>query len=470
MERLSTLDAGFLHAEDSDQRVNMAVGGLVILEGPMPEYGALMSTLSQRIGSCPRFAQRVRLRPFDLGPPEWVDDPEFDLAHHLRRIGVPQPGTDCELFRSIADVMSWRLDRSRPLWEIWVIDGLTDGRWAMLMKVHHAIADGIAMAHMLAGLSDGGIPKSFAGRIRAAREPKKSGLQLPTPTLNPLTWISGVCSTSAALAAGVIRGARGTAELAVGLMRASADSSLNGPIGSLRRYSAARVAFSDIKEVCQAFDVTVNDVALAALTESYRALLTRRGEQPLPDSLRTLVPVSIRSADAAEDTDNRVSVMLPYLPIEEQRPIRRLRTVHSRLTKTKSNGQRQAGTAFMAMANAIPFAVTAPVVRLLTRLPQRGVAALATNVPGPAEPLKIMGRTAIAVMPVPPIALRLRTGVAILSYADDLFFGILADFDAVPDVDELARGVETAVGRLLAAGRRRKRIRDNHGLSLVAGA
>jgi diacylglycerol O-acyltransferase / wax synthase len=212
-------------------------------------------------------------------------------------------------------------------------------------------------------------------------------------------------------------------------MRSSARSSLNGPITSLRRYSAARVSLSDVKEVCQAFDVTVNDVALAALTESYRALLTRRGEQPLPDSLRTLVPVSMRSATDSGTTDNRVSVMLPYLPIEEKSPIRQLRIVHSRLSKTKATGQREGGNAFISMANAIPFALTAPVVRLLTRLPQRAVATLATNVPGPAEPLKIMGRTAVAVMPVPPIAMRLRTGVAILSYAEDLFFGILADYD-----------------------------------------
>ncbi|BBZ12704.1 WS/DGAT/MGAT family O-acyltransferase [Mycobacterium branderi] len=470
MDHLTTLDAGFLHAEDSDQRANLAIGGLAVIEGPMPDHDSLMSTLAQRIGTCPRFAQRIRLRPFDLGAPQWVDDPRFDIAHHVRRIALPHPGTDRELFRAIADVMSWRLDRSRPLWEIWVIEGLADGRWAMLMKVHHCIADGIATAHMLAGLSDGGIRHSFTGQIRAAKEGQTQRLSPPKAGINPIALMSEVWSTSTSVAANVLRSARGAAELATGLMRPSAGPSLNGPITSLRRYSAARVSLSDVKEICEAFDVTVNDVALAALTESYRALLTRRGEQPLPDSLRTLVPVSVRSAAALGKADNRVSVMLPYLPVEEKSPIRRLRMVHSRLSKAKATGQRQAGNAFVSMANAIPFALTAPVVRLLTRLPQRAVATLATNVPGPSEPLKIMGRTAIAVMPVPPIAMRLRSGVAILSYADGLFFGILADFDAMPDVDELARGMEVAVARLVASSKRRKRVREDHGLTLVVSA
>ncbi|BBU21724.1 WS/DGAT/MGAT family O-acyltransferase [Mycobacterium xenopi] len=473
MNQLTTLDASFLHAEDADPRANLAIGGLAVIDGPIPDHDLLMSTLARRIGRCPRFAQRIRLRPFNLGAPQWVEDPRFDIAHHVRRVALPRPGTDQELLRVVADVMSWRLDRSRPLWEIWVIEGLVDNRWAMLMKVHHCIADGIAATHMLAGLSDSGIDDSFARRIRAAKEAAEESetkSRVTVPSLNPLTWVSGLWRTSASVAAGVAHGARGAGELAVGLMRASSTSPLNGPITSLRRYSAARVSLGDVKQVCQEFDVTLNDVALAALTDSYRSLLTRRGEQLLPDSLRTLVPVSMRSAASFDKTDNRVSVMLPCLPVEEESAVQRLRLVHSRLSKTKAGGQHQAGNTFVSLANAIPFALTAPAVRLLTRLPQRGVATLATNVPGPRERLQILGHTVTAVMPVPPIAMRLRTGVAILSYADDLFFGILADFDAVPDIDELARGVEAAVGRLVASSKRRQRRREQRRLSLVVSA
>lgn len=471
MEQLTTLDAGFLKAEDSDPRVSLAIGGLVVLEGPPPDRDALTATMAERIAACPRFKQRLRLRPLDLGAPEWVDDPGFDLAHHLRRIAVPHPGDDSEVYRLIADLMARRLDRSRPLWEIWVIEGLAGDRWGMLMKVHHCIADGIATAHMLAGLSDGGVGKSFAGQIRAAKEQPEPGDDWGAAlasVVNPLNWMNGLWNTSAVMTVAAARAVRGATEIAAGLLRPT-SSSLNGPMGNLRRYCAARVSLHDVRQVCQAFDVTINDVALAALTESYRALLTRRGEEPLPDSLRALVPVSMRSADAFGKTDNRVSVMLPYLPVEVENPIRRLRLVHSRLTRTKSNGQRQAGSAAVSVANVIPFALTSWAIRFLTRLPQRGVTTLATNVPGPREPLKIMGRTVVGVMPVPPIAMQLRTGVAMLSYADDLFFGILADFDAVPDVEELARGIETAVARLVASSKR-KAARDRRGLSLVVGA
>ncbi len=476
MDQLTALDAGFLQTEDSDSRVSLAIGGLAVLEGPMPDHISLTTTLSQRLDACPRFKQRLRLRPFDLGPPEWVDDPHFDLGHHVRRIAVPRPGDDSDLFELIADVMSRRLDRSRPLWEIWIIEGLADDRWALLMKIHHCIADGIATAHMLAGLSDQGISTSFASHIRATKQPTlpgassaPSGLRLTGAFANSLIRVGDLRSTSTAVTAAAVRAARGASELAAGLLR-PASSSLNGPMSNLRRYSAARVKLDDIRQVCQAFDVTINDVALAALTESYRNLLTRRGEQPSPGSLRTLVPVSMRSADALDKTDNRVSLMLPLLPVDVENPVQRLRTVHSRLSRTKSHGQRQAGSAALSVANVVPFALTAWAIRLLTRLPQRGVTTLATNVPGPREPLHIMRRKVIGVMPVPPIAMRLRTGVAMLSYADDLFFGILTDFDAVPDVDEFARGIEAAVARLVALSKRRRTTDHQRGLSLVASA
>jgi len=205
-----------------------------------------------------------------------------------------------------------------------------------------------------------------------------------------------------------------------------------------------------VTEVCRKSGVTLNDVALTAITDSFRAALVRRGEQPRRNSLRTLVPVSIRSNDASDVTDNRVSVMLPFLPVEKDDLAEQLQTVHRRLNRAKASGQRQAGGIFVAAANVIPFPLTAWAVRALTRLPQRGVVTLATNVPGPCQRLRVMGREVVRVLPIPPIALQLRTGIAIVSYADELVFGITADYDATPDVDELARGIEQAVARLLA--------------------
>ncbi len=469
MERLTTLDAGFLQAEDANRNVSLAIGGLAVIEGPIPERGALMSTLTERIRVCPRFGQRLRTRPFDFGAPEWVDDRGFDLARHVRHVALPRPGDDRELFQLAADVISRRLDRNRPLWEIWIIEGLSDNRWAMLTKIHHCMADGIAATHMLAGLCDDGIGDSFASHIRAAKEPEAQGLLQTIAGANPFNVLGVLWNASAAVAAGATRTAFGAAEIAAGLLRPT-TTSLNGPITNLRRYSAARVPLADIEQVCRAFDVTINDVALAAITESYRNVLVQLGEEPLPDSLRTLVPVSMRSGDAVGKTDNRVSVMLPYLPVEEQNPVQRLRTVHKRLNRTKSHGQRQAGHAFVSIADRIPFPLTALAVRLLTRLPQRGVATLTTNVPGPRQPLQLMGQRVLSVFPVPPIAMQLRTGVAMLSYAEDLSFGILADYEAVADIDALARGIEVAVARLVAISKKHGPVRGRRGLSLVVNA
>ncbi|HET9876483.1 MAG TPA: wax ester/triacylglycerol synthase family O-acyltransferase [Mycobacterium sp.] len=469
MEQLTTLDAGFLEAEDSDRHVSLAIGGLVLLEGPPPDYASLVSTLGARISACPRYAQKLQLHPFDLAPPGWVDDPSFDLAHHVRHVALPQPGDDAELFRFVADQMARRLDRDHPLWQIWIIEGLTDNRWAMLMKIHHCVGDGIASSHMFTALCDDDGVSSFASHIRAAHESRSAGLRLTMPSIDPVSWLSGLWNTSAMVSTAAARAARGVVEIAAGLLRPGASTSLNGPMTAMRRFSAAKVPLDDVRHVCRTFDVTLNDVALAALTEGYRGMLIRRGEQPLPESLRTLVPVSVRSTDAFGETDNRVSVMLPYLPVDEENPVLRLRRVHSRLARTKTSGQRQGASASLSAANYLPFALTAWAVRLLTRLPQHGVTTLATNVPGPSETLHLMGRKVLGVLPVPPIALQLRTGVAMLSYADSLYFGILADFDTMPDVDEFARNIETAVSRLVASGKRRNAARERRRLSLVAG-
>ena len=452
MEHLSTLDAGFLEAEDSDRHVSLAVGGISVIEGPMPDYDSLTAGIAERVLAVPRFRQVLRTDLLDLGSPEWVEEPNLDVSHHIHRAALPHPGDDEALFRFAADVMERRLDRERPLWECWIIEGLADGRWAMLMKIHHCIADGIATMHMISGLSDDGEGETFATDIRAANEPSGKPFRLSAVSLNPLNWASGMWHFASSATSAAALAVEGAIEITGGLLRPAAPSSLAGPITTMRRYTAAGVSLANVAEICRNSGVTVNDVALAAITDSFRAALLRRGEQPRRNSLRTLVPVSIRSTDALDVTDNRVSVMLPFLPVDKEDPAEQLQAVHRRLTRAKSSGQRQAGGIFVAAVNVIPFPLTAWAVRALTRLPQRGVVTLATNVPGPRQRLRIMGREVVRVLPVPPIALQLRTGIAIVSYADELVFGITADYDATPDVDELARGIEHAVARLLALG------------------
>jgi len=452
MEHLTALDASFLQAEDSDPHVSLAVGGVSIVEGPPPEFSELVSTFSDRLQDVPRCTQVLRTHPFDLGAPEWVDDPHFDIGHHLRHVALPHPGGDAELFGTIANIMEQRLDRDRPLWECWIIEGLTKNRWAMLMKIHHCIADGIATAQMLAKLSDGGAGETFASNIRGSRESGPSILGLLRPRLNPLNWMSDVWRATLAATSAVEHAAVGAAELTARVLIPAPESSLNGPVTRMRRFSAARVSLGDMKQVCRDFDVSLNDVALAAITGSYRTMLLGRGETPGPHALRTLVPVSMRSADDFDVTDNRVSAMLPLLPVDEPDPVKQLQLVHQRLTKAKGSGQREGGSAVLALAGSIPFVLSAWTIRFLTRLPQNSVTALATNVPGPRGRQKVLGRDVLEVLPVPPIALHLRTGIAMISYADQFSFGITADYDSAPDVDALARGIEDGVRRLAALG------------------
>ena len=452
MEHLSALDASFLQAEDSDPHVSLAVGAVSIIEGPPPDYRDLVSAFAERAQSIPRCTQVLHTHPFDFGAPEWVEDPHFDIAHHLHRAALPHPGGDAELFTMIADIMERRLDRDRPLWECWVIEGLEGDRWATVMKIHHCIADGIATALMLAKMSDEGAGETFAGDIRAARESSPSILGLLRPRLNPLTWMSDAWRATLAAGSAAEHAVVGAAELTAHVLTAGQESSLNGPVTGRRRYSAASVDLAVMKAVARDFDVTLNDVALAAITSSYRAMLLDRGETPGPHALRTLVPVSMRSMSDFDVTDNRVSAMLPLLPVDEPDPVKQLESVHQRLTEAKGSGQREGGNAVFAAAGNLPFAFSAWTVRLLTRLPQKSVAALATNVPGPRGRQRVLGRTVLEILPIPPIALHLRTGIAMVSYAGRFSFGITADYDSAPDVDALARGIEDGVRRLAALG------------------
>lgn len=460
MEQLTALDATFLEVEDSDPHVSLAVGGVSIMAGPAPGFDEWVAALAERLPAMPRCRQILRTHPLDLGPPEWVQDPHFDIGRHLHRLALPHPGGDRELFETIAAVMERRLDRERPLWDCYFIEGLSEGRWAVLSKVHHCVADGIATAQMLVKLGDDpdrNGANTFATDIRAAKEAPAPGPWPPKLTLNPLRWVGAIGRSALDAAVAAEHVAVGAAELTASVFTPAPASSLNGPVTAMRRFSAARVRLADLQRVSRAFGVTLNDVALAAITDSYRTMLLDRGEKPGHNSLRTLVPVSVRPTNHFDMTDNQVSAMLPLLPVDEADPVRQLQLVHARLTHAKGSGQREGGSALFAAAKSVPFAFSAWGIRLLARLPQRAVVALATNVPGPRKRQTLMGRPVLEILPIPPIALQLRTGIAMLSYADSFIFGITADYDTAPDVDALAAGIEKGVAQLVAASGARKR-------------
>lgn len=421
MAHLKKLDTTYLQAQDPDQRASLAVAAVAIVDGALPNHDGLKSLLAERIQSMPRCTQLLRTHPSDTCR-EWIDYPEFDVTRHLHRVAVTRPGADADLFRAVAHALERPLTLDLPLWECWVIEGLKSGQddqWAILMKIHHCLADGSSAAHMLTRLCDDVDTEAFADHVDAKQvSPSRNG-----PALADLLWeasshLSGVAGT---LVGAVWPGAR----------TPSVD-----PVPTPRRYNTVRVPIDAVDSVCRKFGVTTNDVALAAITEGFRTMLLQRGERPRADSLRTVARPG-----------NRLSAMLPYLPVEHEDPLQRLRTVHNRLKNKRSDQQ---PNMLESALNCLPIMLRSHAIQLLTRLPQRGIVTLATNAPGPRHQLRLMGRRLERLLPIPPTALALSTGVAVLNYGDELVFGLTADYEAAPDIRRLAAGIELGMARLVA--------------------
>ena len=423
MAQLTTLDTGSLAAQDPDRQASLAIGAVAVIDGAAPDHELLKRVLAERIQSIPRCTQVLRTHPFN-GAQQWIDAPRFDLGHHLRRVVIPRPGDDAGLSGAIAHALERPLDLDRPLWECWVIEGLKGNQWAILMKIHHCLADGNTAAHLLTRLCDGADSDIFANHVGSKHV---SPSQAPKRSWADALW-------RASTFAGTV-----TNNLA-GTIWSAVRTSSTGPVTTMRRYRTVRVPLSAVEDVCGKFRVSTNDVALAAITEGFRTVLLHRGEQPRAGSLRTL-----------DKTDNQISVMLPYLPVEHDDPVQRLQTVHSRLNRPKQTNQRQTPGVLDLATNYPPFMLCTKVVQLLlSRLPQPGIVTLATNAPGPRHRLGLMGKTVERLLPIPPTASKLSSGVAVLSYGDELVFGITADYDAAPELEQLAAGIELGMARLVA--------------------
>ena len=451
-DNLSFLDAGFLETEDSDRHASLNIGALSIIEGPAPDQDEFREAVAVRLLNLPHAEQKLHTAPMDVGAPSWADDPSFDLDRHLRRVALPEPGGDDELFGFVGRVMAHRLDRDHPLWECWVVEGLADGRWAILAKLHHCLADGITGTKLFDAMCDEPDarvtpePGPAPPRVRAAG--LVESLMSPRRQLRLLSTVVTAPQRMAAVAAGAVEG---LARLLTGMVTTSSATSLSGPIGRQRRYCGARARLADVREICDAYDVTVNDVALSAIASGLRTVLLQRGEQPDAHAARTLVPVSVRSGRDRDSTHNQVSLMLPFLPVDIEDDVERLVAVHERLAAHKNQGEAEGGKAFTSLAQFGPFMPMAWAVRLALRYPQRSVVAVATNIPGPRDERHVLGRRILDVFPYVPIAVRLRIGIAILSYHDRLAFGLTGDYDTTADLGDLARAIERAVESLLPA-------------------
>lgn len=459
--RMSPLDATFLHVEDEVS--HMHIGSVGIFEGPAPTHEDLLEAVGGKLDHIPRFRQKVRFVPLAAGRPVWVDDQHFQLTYHVRRTALPSPGGDTELHRLVGRLMSVQLDRARPLWEVWAVEGLEEGRWALVTKLHHCLADGVSASSLITELMDTtrDPPRLPARAWQPGRPPRDIGL-IADALASRAAWPLRMLRTGASAARDPGRvltraaaTAQGLAEYA-GIARPGPATTLNGPIGPHRRWDVARARLHDIKEIREGLGGTVNDVVLAAIAGGFRALLEDRGER-LDGPLRTLVPVSVRTRDDAGVTDNRVSAIFADLPVDIADPVARLHRVTAQTGRLKRTNEAVAGEVLTAFAGFVPELVLALSGRVATRTPQRNVVTVTTNVPGPQHSLFFATRRMLEVFPYVPLAGHVRVGVAIYSYDGGLGFGVTGDYDTAADIGVLCAGIEREVGRLLAVARDRPR-------------
>ncbi|MFC5178523.1 wax ester/triacylglycerol synthase family O-acyltransferase [Nocardioides taihuensis] len=456
-DRLTPLADAFLEVEDVDPDVTLAIGSLAVFAGPPPTLEELRTAIAGRLPLIPRYRQKLRRVPLGLAAPTWVDDPDFDLTHHLVEATVAPPGGKAEVATLVNDLMATRMDRDRPLWEYTLVQGIAGGRWGLLSKVHHCVVDGVSGTELYQLLLD--LTPEPGPAVPDTWEPAP-----PEPTWRFTTTAAReMVASPLHAAAAVTRAARRPVRLArttygalTGLLPMTAalrpvhTTSLHGPVGPGRRWTWTDVAMDDVQAVRHAHGVSVNDVALAALSAGFRTLLDTRGEAPDRRALRALVPVSTRRPGEESIPDNRVTLLMPFLPVDVADPVERLGVVHERVAGLRAWHEPEAGEGITGVAGVSPFPSVHWGLQIGWRLPQHMVSTVATNVPGPPVPLYALGREMLEVIPYVPIANRVRISTAIFSYHGRLAFGLTGDRATTLDLDVLADGIVEGVRELVA--------------------
>ncbi len=460
MERLSTLDAGFLQLENDTQQ--MHVGSLLVFEGPAPDYGAFCDHLASCLDAVPRYRQRVQRMPLDLARPAWVDDPHFSLSYHLRHTAIPAPGGDTELQTLVGRLMAQRLDVDRPLWELWLVEGLTEGRWAVVTKTHHAMIDGLAGNELMETVLDRepGRTRPPAQPWRPRPTPSRLGLaaagvgwlaRLPVEVGRSVGSAAGALRSPGELLRGGVIRVSGLAEF--GRSAASPTTVLNGPLGPHRRWGWARADLADVKAVKDAAGCTVNDVVLAAIAGGFRHYLLERGE-PVDDVIvRSLVPVSMRTEEHRGRLGNHVTAVFADLPVGITDAAGRLAAVAQQMNHLKGSGVAVTVDSMMSAGDFVPATLMTLGARVYAQVGQRVVNTVTTNIPGPQYPLYLLDRRMLEMFPYIPVAQGVRISVGIVSYDGQLAIGATGDYDAVPDLDVLCSAIEDALRELVAAAR-----------------
>ena len=457
MQPMSPVDALFLHAEDGV--THMHIGSCSIFAGPPPAIDEITMLVESKLPLLTRYRQKVRFVPAALGHPVWVDDPNFQLGYHVRHSALPSPGDEHDLENLMGRLMSQELDRTRPLWEVWVVEGLPADRWALISKVHHCMVDGVSGIDLMTVLldTDRASTTQPIQPWNPAPEPSDTLLALhalgrlaTSPVRQLETWRSaGMHPRQAWNQLGDV--ASGLRSFAGRVLAPSRPTSIDGAIGSHRRWAAGRCDLDDVKAVRRAFGGSVNDVVLSVISGAFRTLLIERGDPVDEVVLRSLVPVSVRHPDD-HTANNQVSLIVAELAVGIEDPVQRLESMHQQMAALKASHQVTAGEAVVAGAEFVPpvlFALGArAAMAMLRNVPQKIVNTVTTNVPGPQFPLYALGREMLEYLPFVPLSEGVPIGVAILSYNGHLSFGITGDYDAVPDVHAMAQRIEAEMTEL----------------------
>ncbi len=459
MDRLTSIDAGFLAQEREGS--HMHIGGLLIFEGPAPSREDFAAHLEARLHLVPRYRQRLSVPRFEMGRPLWVDDPSFQLGYHVRQAALPRPGSIEQLRLLVGRIFSQRLDRSRPLWELWLVEGYEGDKFAIISKTHHALVDGVSGADLTTVLFDlAREPTEVAAPERAwAPEQPPGDAALIGKGVAELAGVPmGLARRGLGVASHPRRSierareiAEGLGEVAWGRISPAPETPLNGPIGSHRRTAWVRIPVPELKEVKRALGGTVNDVFLASVSGALHHWLRLRGVRTEGLEIRSAVPLSVRARGDGASLGNQLLILIARLPTYCDDPADRLQIVRESMKDLKASKQALGAEVISSLEEFAPPTLFARASRL--HFSTRMYNLLTTNVPGPQFPLYLLGREMLELLPVAFLAPEQRLAIASMSYNGFMAVSLIGDYEQMGDLEALAELIGDEVGALRAVAK-----------------
>lgn len=461
LDRLTAVDASFLVQEKANS--HMHIGAVIVVEGSAPPFEEFLAEIESRLHMVPRYRQKLAWPPGESGRPLWIDDPTFNIAYHVRHTALPHPGSEEQMLNLAARIASQQLDRSKPLWEMWVVEGLEHNRFAIINKTHHALVDGVSGVDLATVLFD--LERKPATSHRDAEpwspQPEPSPAELVAAGLRDAArGVFGIASRVLKLAQrpdraveDVREAVEGIGEFAWAGLNPAPPTPLNVEIGPHRRLAVTREQLEDFKTVKNAFGGTVNDVVLTVVSGSLRKWMRSRGVRTEGMELRALVPVSIRAKDEHGELGNRIAVMRGPLPVYIKDPVARLRFVKQSMDGLKDSKQAVGAEVLAGVQQLAPPTVLAQASRV--NFSTRLFNLIVTNVPGPQFPLYVLGHRLLNLYPIAFLPQNHSLAIAIMSYDGEVNFGLLGDYDALPDVDDIATGISESLAELVELANKR---------------